>query len=191
MTEHVDLMVIGGGLSGLSLVRRLARSGYRGRVCIVEPRRRYEDDRSWAFWTPSGSDWSTCATRTWDRWLFSRQAGPALLHRAEGWRYAYVRSIDFYQGALRAIEASPNITLMTGHVWQWTRSSYDPYPGFRPPAGAVGEYNGKFMVSQMVLRGGSLVTPQGHTRPTYRNFFPPGARWQFSGLRLARDTASN
>ncbi len=114
MTEHVDLMVIGGGLSGLSLVRRLAASGYPGRVCIVEPRLRYEDDRSWAFWTPSGSEWSACATCTWDRWLFSRQAGPALVQRAEGWRYAYVRSIDFYQGALRAIEASPNITLMPG-----------------------------------------------------------------------------
>jgi ergothioneine biosynthesis protein EgtB len=83
---------------------------------------------------------------------------------------------------------APGITQMTGHLWQWTRSSYDPYPGFRPWAGAVGEYNGKFMVGQLVLRGGSAATPEGHARPTYRNFFPPGARWQFSGVRLARDS---
>jgi ergothioneine biosynthesis protein EgtB len=82
--------------------------------------------------------------------------------------------------------SDPSLEQMFGLAWQWTSSAYAPYPGFCAVPGAIGEYNGKFMVNQYVLRGASLATPPGHSRPTYRNFFPASARWQFSGIRLAR-----
>jgi len=85
------------------------------------------------------------------------------------------------------LQDGSGLQAMYGEVWEWTRSAYSPYPGYRAPAGAIGEYNGKFMCGQFVLRGGSALTPPGHVRATYRNFFPPDARWQMSGLRLARD----
>jgi formylglycine-generating enzyme required for sulfatase activity len=120
------------------------------------------------------------------RWWGARLPSEAELEHAAGTLVVAGNLVE--SGFLQPIAArGDGLTQIFGDVWEWTSSAYAPYPGFRSLSGSLGEYNGKFMCNQLVLRGGSCATPASHLRPSYRNFFYPDARWQFSGIRLARD----